>query len=167
MMQKTVAGIVGVALALGVFGLALAADPAPKAEAAKVQKVAVKELSAKGIDAETASTLSEVACTDLGKSGAYQVLCPGDILALLAATQQAALMGGCDDAACNEQLSKVLDAPLILSGTIGKVDKSFVITLSLIDAKSQNILKRASEDVSGADKLLDGVHKAVASLLKK
>ena len=61
-------------------------------------------------------------------------------------------MGGCDDAACNEQLGKVLDAPFVVSGSIGKVEKNFVVTLSLIDTKDQKAIARVSEEAVSADK---------------
>ena len=147
-------------LVLTLLSLAWAED-APKKEAkGKLPKIAVKTLTGKGIDADTAATLTEALCTRIMTFKKYQVMCASDVNAILAASQQLALLGSCEDDSCYEILGKVLNSSYVLNGSIGKVGKSYVISLSLISTESKKVVKRITHEVPDSGDLLKGIREA-------
>ena len=153
------------AVILGLFSIPVAAFCAD--DAAALPKIAVKALKAKGVSDDTAGTLTDILCTRLMTFKKYSVLCASDVNAILSAAQQTSLMGGCDDDKCYEQLGKVLQSPYILSGSIGEVGKTFIITLSIVGAEDHKVIKRITHEVKGDEAaLIDGVRQAVDLLMK-
>ncbi len=157
--------VVLMALCLLWMQMAVAAEPAAK-KSEPAARMAIKTLGGKGVDADTAATLTDVLCTRLMTHKKYNVICASDVNAILASAQQTALLGSCDDDACYEAIGKLLESPYLVNGTIGKVGKTFVISLSLISTVSKKIEKRVTHEVSGEDKLIKGVRDAADLLMK-
>jgi len=141
-----------------------AAAPATEKKA-EPPKLAVNELTGKGVDADAVSTLTEVLCTELSNSGKYGVMCSGDLKAILASSQQEALLGTCDDEDCFAKMGQLVNAPFVLTGSIGKIQNKHIITLNITDTENKSVIKRISYECS--DDLIKGIKKAAEELLKK
>ena len=138
---------------------------APAEKKAELPKLAVNELTGKGIDADATSTLTEVLCTELSNSGKYSVMCAGDLKAILASSQQEALLGTCDSEECFSRMGELVNAPFVLTGSIGKIQKKHIISLNITNTESKSVIKRISFECS--DDLIKGIKQAAAELLKK
>lgn len=163
-----------VALAL-VAGLGLAvprasaaeqtASAAPSAKAAK-RKIAVLTLKAgPGVDAKTAELLTDMLTDSISKLPATQVVSTKDLEATLGFEKQKALLG-CSETSCLAEIGGALGVDKLVNGTLGKLGKSIVLTVQLIDAKKSVAERRHSSRSKGADDegFLDLVSPAVAGL---
>ena len=163
-MKNRISLAVAMLMALGLIFVFAGGVSAEEKKA--LPRVAVKQLGGKGVDADTAATLTDVLCTRLMTHKKYNVICASDVAAILQATQQTALLGSCEDGNCYEIMGKVLKAPYIVSGTIGKVGGSTVITISLIGTGDQKVIKRITHEIGPKDSLIKGVRKAVDLMVK-
>lgn len=151
----------------GFMTLSMAEDKTPSPAPAALPKLAVQTLEGKGVDADTASALTEVLCTRIMTHKKYQVLCASDVKAILAAKEQTALMGTCNSEDCFEELGKAVDAQYILAGSVSKIESNYLIALSIIGTNDQRVMKRVTHEVSiDAGKLSDGMRKAADELMK-
>ncbi len=163
--MKKRAVLVFIIFLISICGSAFAEDAVKKEVKTEVPKLAVKQLTGKGVDIDTVSTLTEILCTKLSESKKYNVLCAGDVIAILAASQQSALLGACDNEECFSQVGQILQSRYVLTGSIGKLDKKHVISLSITDVDKKSVSKRISFECSGD--LVKGVKKAADKLLEK
>lgn len=162
---RTLRVLLVLCFALVCGGSAFAEGPAAPGPVAP-PKVAVKALESTSLDAGIASALTDILCTRLAEKSTYRILCASDVAAILSATQQTALIGKCDDDACYEVLGKALESDYILVGSITRVGKRQVISLSLIHAAEKTTKARISHDVTGSDeRLIDGIREAADKLL--
>ncbi len=131
----------------------------------ELPRLAVNEISGKGVDADTCSTLTEILCTELAAAGKYSVMCAGDLKSIIAASQQEAMLGSCDGEECFAKIGKLANAPFVLTGSIGRIQNRHIITLNITDTENRNIVKRISYECS--DDLIKGIKKAAEEILKK
>ena len=152
---------------LAVSGALLVSASALAKDSAKKVSVGVQDLEAKGIDKDTVSALTDLLCTEVSKDKRFEVGCADDLRAILANSGLNIKLGGCDDGECLKKLGNALNKEKFISGSVGKVGKSYVITLKMSDAATGKVEKRASETVEGdVGKLLEGIKKAAKALLK-
>lgn len=142
----------GIGLAVMVL---LAAAPGV-ARADGKTKMAVKSLRAQGVDAAVAATLESSLCAALAER--YEVLCPGDIAALVSVKQAELSLGACeDDAACIQNIAQVAEASRVVAGEVGRVGKFYVVNLALLDPATNKVIARATEKTAKLEDLLDKV----------
>ena len=135
--------------------------------AEKKISVGVQDLEAKKVDKDTVSTLTDILCTEMSKDKRYEVSCADDLRAILEHSGLNIQMGGCDDGECLKKLGEALNKEKFVSGSVGKIGDSFVITLKMSDVATGKVEKRHSETVKGdVGKLLDGIKLALTNLLK-
>lgn len=122
-------------------------------------RVAVRSFAAKGVDAAVASTVETSFCTALAADRSLEVVCPDDLQALLAQRQAQFGLGGCDsnEEKCLKDLAQLSQASRIVSGEVSRVGELFVVSATLVDARSGKVLARASEKVKKVEALLDAV----------
>ena len=91
---------------------------------------------------------TDVLIGELAATGAFTVTDRKTILALLAkANMQERL--GCDDTQCWIELAGALNAQYLVTGTVGRLGETTVLSVQLIDAKKAEVLGRASDQVKG------------------
>ncbi|NOZ85412.1 MAG: hypothetical protein GXP49_03945 [Deltaproteobacteria bacterium] len=151
----------------GLGMLFLGSPNASAGDSGKKVTIGVQDLTAKGVDKDTVSTLTDLLCTEVSKDKRFEVGCADDLRAVLANSGLNIKLGGCDDGECLKKLGTALNKEKFISGSVGKIGKSYVITLKMSDAATGKVEKRASQTVEGdVSKLLDGIKKAAKALLK-
>jgi TolB-like protein len=128
-------------------------------------KIAVLNLQAnKGLDAMTMGSLTELICTELSRSGRYEVMSRDDMQALLQhmGDQQALT---CDDVQCLAKVGNALGVQQLLAGNIGMVGNRYLINIKLIDIENVKVLNRISQEYAGDEGgLIDALKTATAQL---
>lgn len=143
-----------------------ATGPAP--EAAPVPRrttVFIMDIRAKGAGAPFAEGLTlAVEQAFQGRDG-YDVLSAEDLARATNAMAEKASVG-CSDDQCAAELSRFLNADLLVTGELGTVGKALSLTLSLMRSKTSAVENRVA--LAGADwkELLAGIPAAVGSLMK-
>ncbi len=119
-------------------------------------KVAVVGFKASGMDEATVQNLSELFTTEIGGVPGYKVIGQSEVRDLLGyQAAQAAL--GCDNEAnpkCLASLQSVLGVDLIITGTVGTVGDTFVVSVQLIDIVKVETVGRFSGTVAGSVEVL-------------
>lgn len=155
------------------------ADTPPEAAAATAGEVARKivavlDLKTEGDVQALANALATVMATDISARDGLRAVSRNELKSLLAHNADASLLG-CDSANCASDIAKLVDAQLVVSGTLGQVPvaeagggRPLVLTLSLIEPSGPAIVARADvtwrgapEEIVGAvrpllDRLFDG-----------
>lgn len=124
------------------IGLAVVSEPGPTSGA---RSVLVLELRASGVDQATARILTEGVSGALAQRANLKVVTPKDIQSVVEVEKTRQLLGCQDDLACIAQLTAASDTDLVVSGSVGLVGRSNVLSLVLIDAKRAEPISRASE----------------------
>ncbi|HOX45383.1 MAG TPA: PEGA domain-containing protein [Myxococcota bacterium] len=144
---------------------ASAAQPAPAAPAAR-QKIAVLELAARGVAGDTARSLTDVVAREVDRSGLFTTLSADDIRAMLQHLEHRQSLG-CTDEACLAELGGALGVELVLSGAVGKVGETWVVSLTLLDVRRAVVIAREERTAHGAaDALLVEARSAARALLR-
>ncbi len=146
--------------------LLLSATTAHAAETKKL-KVVVHELGTQGgIPADNGSTLSLQVCQALSEIGGYDVVCTDELKAMAEMQQRKLDLNACDSDTCFKQLGELAAADRLITGSVGRLDKSTVLTLNLIDAVTGKVLARASDKVQGGvSEVLDRIKPTLKKLL--
>ncbi|NMB74528.1 MAG: hypothetical protein GYA21_05300 [Myxococcales bacterium] len=140
-MRSITIGLLGL---LAAHALAQTAPPPPQ----KDWKIVVPGIIAyPGIPSGTAEVLNDLLLEAMLSRHGIRAVGPSDVRSLLAAEQQAQLLG-CSDEGCMTRLAGILGADFLVGGTIGKLDNLFVLNLQIIDAREGKVTSRASESFS-------------------
>jgi TolB-like protein len=131
---------------LAILALVLAIVPP---SSAGPKKVAVMDLRVDGgadpvVGAQLTARLAEV----IGRRPSMNVIAPDDLRALLEQESRKQL-AGCTEESCLTEIAGALGVDALVSGRVSKVDKGFVVSLSLIDAKEAHALGHVSETWGG------------------
>lgn len=110
--------------------------------------VALKNLSAEGVDSLTAELISDRVRLELFRSEYYNVMERHEMKAVLT-EQKMNLSGLCDEARCDVELGRILSVDNIITGSIGQVDSLFLLSLRVIDVETAKIVQVADVDVQG------------------
>jgi hypothetical protein len=70
----------------------------------------------------------------------------------------------CDELSCWSQLSQSMGAYWVLAGNVGRVGKTYVVTVSLVDATKSKALARGQATIRGE---VDLVFSAVGTLTRR
>lgn len=135
--------------------LALAATAA----APRLERVAVLELSAAGVDPATVQTLGEFVSTEIQKLG-FAVTTTSEVVTLLGYEKQKQMLG-CGDSSCFAEIAGALGADLVATGSIGKVGDTYALTLKAMDARTGTVIGRASETAPKLDALFEAIRASV------
>jgi len=146
-------------------GLAIASLLLAPPAAAK-QKIAVLELSARGLPPNVAQSITDLISREVDRTGLFETISMDDIRAMLQ-HEQDKLSLGCDDASCLAEIGGALGVELILAGSVGKIGQTHVISLKLIDVRRAAVLNREERTVRGqVDDLITASRAAVNVLLR-
>ena len=146
-----------------------AASPLPpRAPAAPEDffRVAVFNLEAKtGVDSRTVDLISESLLAEIRKLRSVKAIGSKEIDALLG-FEQKKQMSGCDDTSCAVEIGGALGVDKIVLGSLGRLGRSFVYSVKVIDVRNAKVDSAVSErliDLSD-EQLLDLVPPTVKRL---
>ncbi len=126
----------------------LAADP-------PTDRLLVLDLTAFGIDVNTARSLSEILASTIREtSSSIVVLGQSEINSMLALEKQRDLLGCSDDVSCLAEIGGALGADHLTVGSIGRVGTIYTISLKLLDAKHATTVRHVSKEVAADETLL-------------
>lgn len=141
-------------------------DEAPAARPAGRPKLVVNDLKGQGIDADTASTLTDTICAHLAqRKKEWSVLCTEDVKTIVAA-RDVQLRLGHEDGASVDEIAALVKARYVLSGSIGRSRKKIVFSLSILDVDNSDVIARTSYAVDEDGDLLAAAKKAAEELVK-
>ena len=139
--------------------------PAPKAPVGPTRRrVMVLDLQAVAIDGKIVAPLPEYIAKEIARHPEYDVASSDDVnrMMSLQATKQAA---GCtEDEGCITEISRKLDADLVVNGSVGMVGQSYVLNLALMNPKDLKSTTRTVETVARVEDLPKSVGPALAKL---
>ena len=125
----------------------LAVSSANASDDTKV-RLAVLDLKPTDVSPATAENLTDVLIGELAATGAFTVTDRKTVQALLVkASAQEQL--GCDDTQCWIELAGALNARYLVTGTVGQLGETMVLSAQLIDAKRAEVIGRATDQVKG------------------
>ena len=161
---------IGVILTVAVFGVVFL--PSAWADNALKRKLVVDQIASKGVEESTVGALSDVLCGYIAENSSnWNVLCTEDVKSILAAKENALLLGSCGDAACLKEMGTLLQADLVLNGSIGKVGQTYLFNFSILDVANSITFARVHhsakpEEDGGEVDLIRAVRKAAELLLQ-
>ncbi len=127
--------------------------------------VAAMPLAAKNIPVETAQILDLLVVAELESAGAYAVVRPADIDAMLG-LERLKDAAGCDDVSCATDIAQALGVELLMTGTVGKLGDELVLALTLIDVRAGEVRRRAQVTAKADERFYrDAVKRGVAEVL--
>lgn len=103
--------------------------------------------------------------TFLGQQSDYQVITTEALKQILDHEKSKEIMGCEQDAACVAKATAATKTDLVIATTIGKVGKSYVLSMTLVQPKQAAPLARTSETIPRLGLLKESVHTAARSLL--
>src|SRR5688572_22476973 len=113
---------------------------ATAAPAVERPSIVVSQLQALGgVDPGTAAILTDKLVFELRKSNGFsRVISPREMGEIFTVEQNRQL-AGCQDTSCLAEIAGALDADQMANGTVGLVEGSRVITLSIIELRSSAV----------------------------
>ena len=130
-------------------------------------KLLMPRLQARGVQSHEAKTISTALCHAVSKLKRYELVCSDDLAAMVKWNTRAAQLNACQRDDCMAEAAKAMQANLLISGSVSKVDSDYVLAASLIDVSSGKVKKRAELKRAGLSKLHDAVGEAALMLTKK
>lgn len=127
--------------------------------------LAILEFDAYGIGQYEAQTLTDRLRNNIAEVGGYRLVDRGAMEEVL--KEQGFQQTGCTSDECIVEVGKLLGVQYMLGGSIGKVGKTFTVSMRIIDVETSRITKTASYDMTGeVDELLtQGMREAAALIL--
>ena len=109
------------------------------------RRVAVRdvELGDPSLPKLLGDSLSSVIASELQarSQGRFEVMSKGDLRRLIS-RQEEALMMGCNDASCLMDLASLAEADNLITASVNKLGERTILTIELLDAKLQTVLRR-------------------------
>lgn len=127
-------------------------------------QLVVPTVQLSGVDAAAAPVITELVLEALLVRHGLPALGPADLKDLLTVEQQKQLIG-CDEGKCMAELAGALGSGRVVSGMVGRLGDTVVLTLKLIDATSAQVVARASRSVARVEAVRDVVGPVVDELL--
>lgn len=121
--------------------------------AAERIKLAVLDLSGKGVSKDLSDNLTDVVAASLNRLGVFDVLSRTDIQRMLEFEQDKQMLGCESDTSCLAEVGGALGVALLVSGSIGKVGSSYMINLTLTDTATVTVRARESRQVNSENEL--------------
>ena len=109
--------------------------------------VAVLDFEANGVTEAKAKTLTDKLRGELLKTGKYKVIERTQMEQVL--KEQGFQQTGCTSAECAVEMGQLLGVKNIITGSIGKVGQTFLISARIIDVGTGEISKIVDEDMQG------------------
>lgn len=129
-------------------------------------KLAVTPLSARGVAASTADAMTQILASELNQIEGISVLSRDDIRAMLDKVATEGELGCTENLDCIIEIGAALGLAKLVTGTVGKLQDTYVIAMQLIDTRKAAIENRVLETFEGdADELRHAVKLAACQLV--
>jgi TolB-like protein len=109
--------------------------------------IAVLDFEGRGITTEEALTLSDKLRGDLIKTDSFTVIERGQMNQIL--KEQGFQQAGCTSQECAVEMGQLIGVDRITAGSIGKVGKTFLVSLRMIDISTGKIIRNVDEEIKG------------------
>ncbi len=124
--------------------------------------LAVMPLSARGVDQSVADSLTSILSAELNQIKGVSVVSQDDIKAMLSQVSLASEMGCLDSLECVVEIGASLGLSKLVTGAVGKVTDSFVVSVQLIDVRKAEVDNRVLESFAGDERELQNAIKLAA-----
>ena len=111
--------------------------------------VAVMPLITQGIEQATGDALTQILAAEMNSIEGMSVIAQDDINAMLGKVEKDLEMQCSDSIECIVEIGAALGLSKLITGTVGKVKDTFVISIQLIDTRKAKVLARVLESYSG------------------
>lgn len=123
--------------------------------------IAVNDLDAAGLDKSTVSIISDRLRTELFNTGKFTVIERNQMEEIL--KEQGFQQSGCTNNDCAVEIGQLLGVKYMFAGKIGKVGKTFTLSIRMIDVQTGKILLTSASDCKcPIDDVLSNSTKVVA-----
>jgi len=155
--------LVSFVLLVGLFwNLSNAGTETVKAAPQKLS-IALSPFEGRGLEQSEASTLTDALASHLSNTGRFRVLERGKVDVILK-EQGFQQSGACTDQACIVEMGQLLGVDHMVTGSIGKVGKTYSVNARMIKVATGEIVQTVSQYYKGEiDGLLTEVMPAVAN----
>lgn len=126
--------------------------------------VAVLDIRAHGVAGRVAEALLDVVTEEVARAPRVKVLSRKEMERLLGEEAKKQLMG-CDETSCLAEIAGALNAELLVSGELARLDESTLLTLQLINNRFATVMNRVSINWPGNPDHLPDVAQAASQLL--
>lgn len=135
------------------------------AQSARKTTVAILDLEPKGVPETEVSALSDRLRTELFRTGTFDAMERGKMQDILK-EQGFQQSGACNTDACAVEVGQLIGVEKMISGSLGRVGKTYTVNIRMIDVRTGRIERSVTEDYTGEiDKLLTTVMRNVANTL--
>ncbi len=111
-------------------------------------KIAVNDLTGRGISQEEAAILSDRLRAELVNTSTFRVMERAEMVSILK-EQGFQTSGACDEASCLVEVGQLLGVEDIVAGSVGKISDLYSVSLRFINIQTGEILFTISEDREG------------------
>ncbi|MFH1811317.1 MAG: hypothetical protein ABIJ09_21435 [Pseudomonadota bacterium] len=130
------------------------------------QMVALNMRATGEVKAALAETLTPLLIAELSRRPGISVVSQADVRALMENEARKQAMG-CDDTTCMTEIAGSLGAELLLSSSLGKVGRKWIVSLTLIQVEQAKVFRRVSgEQLGGDEAAAEAVIAAVQDLFR-
>ncbi len=135
-------------------------SPATAPSAAPITRVFFSQLeNGGGVSADEVALLSDALLVEARRySDRYQVIGRGELEHILDVEASRRALG-CDDTACASEVADALDAPQLVTGKVGRLGNTWILSLTRIERATATALDRAQAQKQG-----DGVDALLPAL---
>lgn len=128
-------------------------------------KLAVMPLAARGVEIATADALTSILSSQLNQIKGISVISQDDIKAMLAKVSMDSAVECTDSMQCVVEIGASLGLSKLVTGSVGKVKDTYVISIQLIDTRRAEVENRVLESFAGdAEELKNAVKLAAYQL---
>ena len=135
------------------------------AQADSKPKLLVQDLTAQGVEAHEAMVLSTATCNAFSKADKYEVLCGEDLRNMMKFGVLAASFDGCGSDECYTNVGRALKARYVVAGSVSKLGKLYVLTLSMLDTQTGRPLARTEVKADSIESLHGQVGEAYSAVI--
>ncbi len=136
---------------------------ADQTAASALPTVVVAPLKTIKVETHVSTILTNELRTALSRSGKYRLVAPEEMQAIDTELQRQ-LQGGCDETSCIAELAGALGAQLLVTGSVGRLEKLYTLNIKLVDIATVRTTLSASRHASKLDELLVKLPDLVAEL---
>jgi len=125
-------------------------------------RLAVMPLAARGMEQTTADSLTSILSAQLNQIKGISVISQDDIKAMLSKAALDSSVSCTDSLECVVEIGASLGLSKLVTGAVGKVKDTFVISVQLIDVRNADVVNRVLESYTGDEAELQNAIKLAA-----
>jgi hypothetical protein len=126
----------------------------------------VAPLQARPADREDAETITRLVRIYAGQSAAFSLVTPEEVGAIDEEVKRQ-LSGGCNEASCIAELGGALGAKYMITGSLDRLGKRYIITLKLIDIEQVRAISTVASQERSIEAFADSLPLTIRQLFKE